>query len=846
MLQPKFMFIRLTHTGFYKDGTVNSESVLIKDLDAGYEYQTRKTPQYVPAGGFIDVPFTYKAQYSYEYGDIHVFIEDGVLTANVYIQMRNATDYGGAGGVGINLATAPIVVNNVRRLNDVLQMVVMTTDSPGYIAGEQVTVAGLTAGFLALNGTYTIASISKGQDLAGANPQTYIINVASVGVNIAQALLAGVTLTLPDGKIVISFSSAGNVGGFGATSVMYAGGTAQIVGGVDPTYVHFTPIAAGSAPASSVFVDSTSNAFTFKDAGGASFVPTSLTPYVVGPDAGDPYATITAAVAAAGAVATLASPQLVLVKYKNGGYTEAVITLPAYVFVTGIGPHIGMASTEHPEGSNLLPMLIGGFTKTADKVNGIANLKIQGSGVTPCLSVDTPTKIEALLLENVVCYGSATSTSIFHVIRGLIDVKNCIFSHIWGVNLNPVIVLANNSWARLDTCKILAGSQDVVSIQSTNTSYYYLLNNCMVTSGLDIQDTSDGNVRDSEIQAGSSSVATLAVGTTLQFQNVLVYTTAATTIAGSGTFYPSSFTMDTLASPVFDPALHVVPLVSTVALFNADFQVRVETGATASYTLQNSARILIINRAASQVTTVNLPPTPTLGESHEVKDGKGDAWTYPITINGNTHNIDGAATTIINRAYGSTTFVYNGTQWNAVSDSVGALESNPTILGKNSRVVTGDATLLAANGATVDSTEIQIDLAAGDAMLAGVFAAQGILNDQQLIGAAPAIVTYTLAGTTPVPMMADANDYHCALIYVNRAGTPTLYGVFGAQAGTGTAVAPTSAQINEALRLANVKSIGCVVSRILYARAGAAVVATHTNPATDAALKAERLTGTIY
>ena len=49
------LIIRLIHTGFYADGRPNNASVMIPDLDTGYEFQNRKVPIYVPPKGFLDI-----------------------------------------------------------------------------------------------------------------------------------------------------------------------------------------------------------------------------------------------------------------------------------------------------------------------------------------------------------------------------------------------------------------------------------------------------------------------------------------------------------------------------------------------------------------------------------------------------------------------------------------------------------------------------------------------------------------------------------------------------------------------------------------------------------------------
>jgi len=60
---------------------------------------------------------------------------------------------------------------------------------------------------------------------------------------------------------------------------------------------------------------------------------------------------------------------------------------------------------------------------------------------------------------------------------------------------------------------------------------------------------------------------------------------------------------------------------------------------------------------------INLPASPMIGDTYEVKDTTGNAVTFNITISGNGKNIDGAGTFVLTQAYASAAFTYTGTQW---------------------------------------------------------------------------------------------------------------------------------------------------------------------------------------
>lgn len=83
-------------------------------------------------------------------------------------------------------------------------------------------------------------------------------------------------------------------------------------------------------------------------------------------------------------------------------------------------------------------------------------------------------------------------------------------------------------------------------------------------------------------------------------------------------------------------------------------------------TLTFADSVLVVNQTSGAAITVNLPANPIAGQTHTVKDGKGDAGTNNITVTPASGNIDGLSTYVIRVNYQSATFVYNGTQWNVM------------------------------------------------------------------------------------------------------------------------------------------------------------------------------------
>lgn len=93
--------------------------------------------------------------------------------------------------------------------------------------------------------------------------------------------------------------------------------------------------------------------------------------------------------------------------------------------------------------------------------------------------------------------------------------------------------------------------------------------------------------------------------------------------------------------------------------------VRVVT-ASGAITITIADEVVIVNKSVGAATTVNLMSSPTTGTEITIKDGKGDANSNNITVTPAAGTIDGAATLVINTAYGVKRVVYNGTQWNVL------------------------------------------------------------------------------------------------------------------------------------------------------------------------------------
>lgn len=84
------------------------------------------------------------------------------------------------------------------------------------------------------------------------------------------------------------------------------------------------------------------------------------------------------------------------------------------------------------------------------------------------------------------------------------------------------------------------------------------------------------------------------------------------------------------------------------------------------FTISGQQNVIFAD-STSGVITVNLPASPTFGETYIIVDSAGTSNTNNITIAGNGHNINGASSLIMSNSYASNRVCYNGTIWNILS-----------------------------------------------------------------------------------------------------------------------------------------------------------------------------------
>lgn len=158
---------------------------------------------------------------------------------------------------------------------------------------------------------------------------------------------------------------------------------------------------------------------------------------------------------------------------------------------------------------------------------------------------------------------------------------------------------------------------------------------------------------------------------------------------------------------------------------------------------------------------------------------------------------------------------------------------------------------ISTNGATVNTTAIQIDLTTCDILLGGRPYRVTALNDQPIFGTSAWARTIDLLGQAETMPSAEGKTLEGALVAVLVDGAAVLYFVCGAEDDDGEQVAPTEAQIQTALDLAAIAgrdpTVGLILTRIKVARgATTTITLTHGDPAATAALALERHHGCVW
>lgn len=254
--------------------------------------------------------------------------------------------------------------------------------------------------------------------------------------------------------------------------------------------------------------------------------------------------------------------------------------------------------------------------------------------------------------------------------------------------------------------------------------------------------------------------------------------------------------------------------------------------AAGGVTVLSDDYVITMNKTVAATTTITLPASPTTSRSLIIKDGKGDAAAFNITINGNGKTIDANTTRVLNINYEAVEIIYNGTEWNVIgstreSDDVvgpglstdnaitrfdgltGRLLQNSTVTLSDGGSLSGASidTTAAANVLKVNGTSLTAVTGTGAVVLATspnlTTPALGVATATSVNGLTVTSTTGTLTVASGATLSAPSN----ATISGTNTGDQTVT-LTGDVTGTGTGTfAATLATVN-----ANVGSFGSTTS----------------------------------
>lgn len=101
-----------------------------------------------------------------------------------------------------------------------------------------------------------------------------------------------------------------------------------------------------------------------------------------------------------------------------------------------------------------------------------------------------------------------------------------------------------------------------------------------------------------------------------------------------------------------------------IPLVSSNDAIKITTPGAYPYTTIPQDALILVDTSAAR--TIIPLASPTTGQKHIIKDSVGSAPANNITITPSGKNIDGAASSTINIAYGSVTIVFGGTEWHIV------------------------------------------------------------------------------------------------------------------------------------------------------------------------------------
>lgn len=211
--------------------------------------------------------------------------------------------------------------------------------------------------------------------------------------------------------------------------------------------------------------------------------------------------------------------------------------------------------------------------------------------------------------------------------------------------------------------------------------------------------------------------------------------------------------------------------------------------AAGTHAMHNSG-ILVINKTTPEASAVTLPASPTKGRIAVIKDGGGNASTYNITITPAAGNIDGAATYVISKSYGSVYLVYNGTEWGSIAQGLAVSAAELATL---SGVTPGTA---AASKAVVLDASGNIATINAASIVNATITGRLSITDTATLAATGTVIGNAAAITHTITTVTGADDAKGVVLPATVAGSVFL--VYSSQATNGLkCYPPINSTIND-------------------------------------------------
>lgn len=478
------------------------------------------------------------------------------------------------------------------------------------------------------------------------NGQLWVGSTASRHVKLGQ-------ITSPDGTISISYSSP-NI-----TAVVNGSLVAKTITGDDA--VALSPTAGnwnilGQQAGSIAVMDTVGtlpSTLRVEDR-------TWLTPLVVDPSATvglrGTYTTIALALTAA-----VAGQDIFI---RPGTYTEN-LTMKAGVSL------VGMPGDNFGQSTGAAVKIIGKLTITFNDRVVISNIWLQ----TNSDFIISSNNGALITLNN--CYINALNNTAISLASGAINLRNCQGQT--GTTGIATFAVTDAATVGIYDSIITNGGNTLTANTATNGCLVNIWNSTIQgyftassTCQFDLKNSSFGlsalnttafthastttglaTVDNCRFFSGTASAVSVSAGATLIITNSVINSTNAAAIAGAGIIAASTLSFINTSSTITTTTQ--TPLVTSNDAW------KVTTPGAYPYTTVPQDRMILVDTSSAR--SIVPLASPTKGQFHRIKDSVGSAAANNITITPSGANIDGAASSVINVAYGSVDIVFNGTEW---------------------------------------------------------------------------------------------------------------------------------------------------------------------------------------